>query len=96
MATLNKRTGLSGKITRAVALLGALFCPVVPLTGAGEVTAELELQQSADLVTWEAVELTAAMITADGELALGDLPDRLFFRLGVTVFGRTKGSGLST
>jgi formylglycine-generating enzyme required for sulfatase activity len=78
---------LSKTLTQAFALLGALFCPVAPWAGAGEVTAKLRLQRSADLATWEAVDLTADMITPDGMLALGDLPDRLFFRLDVTVFG---------
>jgi formylglycine-generating enzyme required for sulfatase activity len=81
------KVGLRKKVTVASALLGALFGPVVPWAGAGEVTAELQLQRSSDLATWEAVELTADMITPDGKLALGDLPDRLFFRLDVTVFG---------
>jgi hypothetical protein len=83
----SQKIRLRKKVTVAFALLGALFCPVVLWAEAGEVTAELQLQRSSDLTKWEAVELTADMITPDGKLALGDLPDRLFFRLDVTLFG---------
>jgi hypothetical protein len=67
-------------------LIGTVLAGVLPVGLSGSGSGELLLEQSADMETWTAVELTADMITAEGKIALSELHNPVFFRLDVTAF----------
>lgn len=81
-----KGDGLLNGWGKQLTVVGAMVAALLPTGLWGNGSGELVLEQSADMESWEAVELTPEMITAEGKIALSELPDPVFFRLEVSDF----------
>lgn len=81
-----KRNGMLKGWEKQLTVVGTVLAGLLPVGLSGSGSGELVLEQSADMETWTAVELTADMITAEGKIALSGLPNPVFFRLDVSDF----------